>query len=221
MFSQNRHYWTLPKWFGSSAVTLQALVYDILPSTIAVFSYVIGSRKLSANEQFFVGAQTAVSLLQTTHYYYWSLSYSAILRSRADSLRSHVILHEWIAFYSAFLNIHWSGVLTALAWLVPQESAARESQSRRVLCTLYNHAPCHFMQSHIRKVYACLAVTCHLRFWQNDRGLLRATAVTRGWNGYRNKSQHRKLTLEKKILPPLQQGFEPVTFRSRVRTFVL
>jgi len=151
------------------------------------------------------------------YYYYWSLLYSAILRSWADSLRSHVILHEWIAFYSAFLNIHRSGVLTALAWLVPQESAARESQSRRVLCTPYNHAPCHFMQSHIRKVYACLAVTCHLRFWQNDRGLLRATAVTRGWNGYRNKSQHRKLTLEKKILPPLQQGFEPATFRSRVR----
>ena len=54
----------------------------------------------------------------------------------------------------------------------------------------------------IRKVYACLAVTCHLHFWQNDRDLLRATAVTRGWNGYRNKSQHRKSTLEKKILPP-------------------
>ena len=138
------------------------------------------------------------------HYYYWSLLYSAILRSRADSLRSHVILHEWIAFYSAFLNIHRSGVLTALAWLVPQESAARESQSRRVLCTPCNHAPCHFMQSHICKVYACLAVTCHLRFWQNDRDLLRATAVTRGWNGYQNKSQHRKLTLENKILLPLQ-----------------
>ena len=92
-----------------------------------------------------------------------------------------------------------------------------ESQSRRVLCTPYNHAPCHFMQSHIRKMYVCLAVTCHLHFWQNDRGLLRATAVTRGWNGYRNRSQHRKLTLEKKILPPLQQGFEPATFRSRVR----
>ena len=25
--------------------------------------------------------------------------------------------------------------------------------SGRVLCTPYNHAPCHFMQSHIRKVY--------------------------------------------------------------------
>ena len=47
-------------------VKLQALVYDILPSTTAVFSYAIGSRKLSANEQFFVGAQTVVSLLQTS-----------------------------------------------------------------------------------------------------------------------------------------------------------
>ena len=45
---------------------LKALVYDILPSTTAVFSYTIGSRKLSANEQFIVGAQAVVSLLQTT-----------------------------------------------------------------------------------------------------------------------------------------------------------
>ena len=49
-----------------SRYKLQTLVYDILPSTTAVFSYAIGSRKLSANEQFFVGAQTEVSLLQTT-----------------------------------------------------------------------------------------------------------------------------------------------------------
>ena len=66
-------------------------------------------------------------------------------------------------------------------------------------------------------MHACLAVTCHLHFWQNDRDFLRATVVTRGWNGYRNKSQHRKSTLEKKILPPFQQGFEPATFQSRVR----
>ena len=39
-------------------VKFQALVYDILPSTTAVFSYAIGSRKLSANEQFFIDAQT-------------------------------------------------------------------------------------------------------------------------------------------------------------------
>ena len=33
------------------ATKLQTLVYDILLSTTAVFSYAIGSRKLSANEQ--------------------------------------------------------------------------------------------------------------------------------------------------------------------------
>ena len=55
--------------------------------------------------------------------------YSAILCSRANSLRLHVILHEWIAFYSAFLNIHRSGVLTALAWLVPHGTAATSARS--------------------------------------------------------------------------------------------
>ena len=52
--------------WDSTDSKLQALVYDILPSTTAVFSYAIGPRKLSANEQFFVGAQTVVGLLQTT-----------------------------------------------------------------------------------------------------------------------------------------------------------
>ena len=47
-------------------IKLQALVYDILPSTTAVFSYAKGPRNLPANEQFFAGAQTVVSLLQTT-----------------------------------------------------------------------------------------------------------------------------------------------------------
>ena len=51
---------------------LQAPVYDILPSTAAVFSYVVGPRKLSANEQCFVGAQTVVSLL---HIYDWCWPY--------------------------------------------------------------------------------------------------------------------------------------------------
>ena len=41
---------------------LQALVYDILPSTTAIADYAIGREKLSANEQFFDDAQMAVSL---------------------------------------------------------------------------------------------------------------------------------------------------------------
>ena len=34
-----------------------------------------------------------------------------------------------------------------------------------------------------------------------------------------NKSQHTKLTLEKKMFPPLLPGFELTTFRSRVRCY--
>ena len=80
-------------------------------------------------------------------------------------------------------------MLTELAWPVPHETGAILVQ---VLCIPYNHAPCHFMQSHICKVCTCLAVTCHLHFWQNDWNFLCATAVTLGWNGYRNKSAQRR-----------------------------
>ena len=121
------------------------------------------------------------------------IAYIALFSALLSRLTALVCGATWAtSFHSAFLNIHRSGVLTALAWLMPHETAAISAQ---VLCTPYNHASCHFMQSHIRKLYACLAVTCHLRFWQNYRDLLRATAVTRGWNGYRNKCQ---LTLRKK-----------------------
>ena len=52
--------------------------------------------------------------------------------------------------------------------------------SWHVLCTPYNHAPCHFMWNHIHKVHARLAATCHLHFWQNDQDILHATAGTQG-----------------------------------------
>ena len=39
------------------------------------------------------------------------------------------------------------------------------------------NAEARFNKIHIRKMYACLAVTCHLHFWQNDRDFLRATAT--------------------------------------------
>ena len=93
-----------------------------------------------------------------------------------------MILHQWLVSYSAFLNIHRSGVLwrcLIVKWLVPRETAAF------LACSLYTIQPCtvsrYFMQSHIRRVHACLVVTCHLHFWQNDRDLLHATAVTQGW----------------------------------------
>ena len=140
--------------------------------------------------------------LMITYIALFSALLSRLTALACDSTRVTSFLYRGFLFVFVF-NIHRGGVLTALAWLVPHETAAVSAQ---VLCTPYNHAPCHIMQSHIRKVYACLAVTCHLHFWQNEQDILCATAVTRGWNGYRNKGQHRKLTLEKKILPPFRNA---------------
>ena len=66
------------------------------------------------------------------------------------------------------MNIHQSGLLTALAWLVPHETAAVSARS------VYTIQPCTM------SLHACLAVNCHQHFWQNDSDLSRATAVTRG-----------------------------------------
>ena len=45
----------------------------------------------------------------------------------------------------------------------------------------------------------------------NDRGLLRATLVTRVWNGYRTRVSI-EIALEENILPLLLPGFELATF---------
>ena len=68
------------------------------------------------------------------------------------------------------------------------------------------NAEARFNKIHIRKVYACLAVTCHLHFWQNDRDFLRATVVTRGWNGYRNKRSAQKVDPGEETSPAVPAG---------------
>ena len=68
------------------------------------------------------------------------------------------------------------------------------------------NAEARFNKSHIRKVYACLAVTCHLHFWQNDRDFLRATVVTRGWNGYRKKESAQKVDPGEENYPAVPAG---------------
>ena len=87
------------------------------------------------------------------------------------------------SFIARFLNIHGSGVLTALAWLVPHETAAVSAQ---ILCTPYNHAPCHFMQSHIgggRGSSLEGGVDCGAgSVWRQGRGL-GAVGLGRGGGG--------------------------------------
>ena len=59
-------------------IKLQALVYDILPSTTAVFSYAIGSRKLSANEQF---------LFVCCWWWWWCSNSSKFVTNNSDCIR--------------------------------------------------------------------------------------------------------------------------------------
>ena len=92
---------------------------------------------------------------------WWLLLYSAILCSQADSLCSHVILHEWLAFYRAFL-ISASGVLTALAWLVPHETAAISAQ---VLCTP-DHTTMHHVTSCEATYVRCMLIIILTFLWQ-------------------------------------------------------
>ena len=132
------------------------------------------------------------------------LRYSPFVRI----LLLHVILNERPAFHSIFLNIHQSGVLTVM---LHGRSHVKLLLSWHVMCIPRNHAPYHvtsYKATYMR--CTCLAATGHLHVWQNDQELLHATVVTWGWNGYRNKSQHRKLT-PKKILPSLLLGLKPMT----------
>ena len=86
--------------------------------------------------------------LHCKHYVVVDHFHIALFSALKHSLGLPVILHEWLAFYSTFIFIfistevvfwqHWHG------WchmkLLP---------SQHVLCSPYNSAPCHFMQSHI------------------------------------------------------------------------
>ena len=96
-------------------------------------------------------------------------------------------------------NIHRSGALTAPPGCYMSDTTSNYCRLlARLVCTMQpcTSLQCHFIRSHIRRA-ECM---CNRppAFWQNDRDLLQATAVTRGWNGYLNKSQHRKLILDRK-----------------------
>ena len=67
------------------------------------------------------------------------------------------------------------------------------------------------------RVCACLGVNCYLHFWQNDRGLLRATEVTRGWNGHRIGVSTQNYLWRRKISRRSCRDSDSQKFRSRVR----
>ena len=92
------------------------------------------------------------------------------LSSRDLAFTSLVIVNEWLCpFYSTFFNIHRSRILTALG-------CCTWNSCRLGASSVYTIQPCtslqcHFFQSHIGRVHACVAVTCQLYLGQNDRNL--------------------------------------------------
>ena len=147
-------------------------------------------------------------------------SYSTIHCSQADSMGScHVWLSVsdccflwWIFEWPSKWCTHSAVWLFGCYMAGAMWNCCHLSKHSLYTIQFCTSLQCHFIQSHICKVHGCLVVTCHLHFWQNDLDLLYATVVTRGWNRYQNENQHRKLTLEKKILRLLLLGLEPTTF---------
>ena len=108
-----------------------------------------------------------------------------------------------VTFYSATLNVRQSGVLTALFGCLHCCHLSTHSMDTIQPCT-------NVIQSQACRVHVWLAVTCHLHLWQNNRDLLWATMNR--WN----KSQVRRLTLEKNVFPLLLHQLDPMTFQTQV-----
>ena len=111
-----------------------------------------------------------------------------------------------VAFYSTFfLNIHLSGVLTVLFGCY----IAGATYNCCCLDTpsVYIIQPCTHMHA-----FSCNLPSALLAKWPGSVTCYCSTMGT--W--YQNKSQHRKLTLEKEILLLLLLGLKPTTFQSWV-----
>ena len=76
--------WALGCFHSLISSKLQALVYDILPSITAVFSYAIGSRQLSAKEQVFCWCSNSSKLVTNN-----SNHARRVIYSRQQSLHQH------------------------------------------------------------------------------------------------------------------------------------
>ena len=125
---------------------------------------------------------------------------SAVLCFQAGPLRSSgtglclrtVALHGAISLFTQLAFLQRCLVVT---WLVPRQTAAI---SAHVLCTPYSHAPrCSVIRSHIHRVWA---------EWQ---GSFTCYCGKTGVERVLNKSQHRKMSLEKKILPRVARTHPP------------
>ena len=135
-------------------------------------------------------------ILVERHISRWALRVSQwqlqryLLHFRADPLcSSRVTLNERLYIDTTCFQYppKWLQYCLFVSWLGPHETAA---VAVHVLCTPYSHAQVYSVSlfDATLRLHVCLAITGHMNFCQNDRDLLHATSVRRGWNRYRNKS---------------------------------
>ena len=120
-----------------------------------------------------------------------------------------MILPEWLALKCILECPPKCGVLTALAWLVPHETAAVSARSVYTIhpCTMSFHAKLHRWDA---CVFSCNLPPALLAEWPGS-----FTCYYCGNTGVemiRNTSKHRKLTPEKKSIPPLCGDSNPRPF---------
>ena len=129
---------------------------------------------------------------------------------------SHVILNEWLyLFIARIINIHGSSVLITLF------SSCMAGGTWNCCClgtsSVHTIQSCtnlqwRFIKSHIGRVLSCNLPPPLLVEWPGS-----FTCYCGNTGMEQVQSQHRNLTLEKKIHPLLLPGLEPGTFPSRVR----
>ena len=101
-----------------------------------------------------------------------------------------------------------------------QSTVAQRAEMTVTKCSLMSCVWAHFPigshtmpgQQYSRLTPTSSGVTCYLHFWQNDWGLSRATAVTRGWNRYRIRVSTKKVDSGEENSPAAPAG---------IRTFIL
>ena len=158
-------------------------------SCFSCWCWFVSKRLTFCTELVYKVQKTADFIIIISHSFYIAL-FSTLEQTHC----AHVTCDsEWVtvSFYSAYYLCPRKWCTDSALWLL--HGWCHVKCCRFGANSVYTIQPCtslqcHFTESHIGRVYACLAVTCHLHFWQKNWDLLRATAVTRGWNGYRNKS---------------------------------
>ena len=97
-----------------------------------------------------------------------------------------VIVNERMyAFVARIFNLQQSGVLHSGIWLLHGWCHVKQVPFRRTLCV--HHTPVYSVTSFEATDYGCMCLAeLPLHLLSSIRDLLRATAVTRAWNGYRN-----------------------------------